>query len=81
MFADRRRSTDRRKQSLPMPAALDRRKQADGRRTNSKSFRGQPWWLSISYGEELISESAAPADQAGEENEAPIDGDQNKTNS
>lgn len=52
IFSDRRDSEDRRKQNLPMPAGLDRRK--DMRR--SKQFKAQPWWLNTDYAVELISE-------------------------
>ena len=55
IFNDRRTGIDRRGQSLPMPAGLDRR----GRRGNcrrSRHFLAQPWWLRIDYAEELISE-------------------------
>ncbi|MBL4827932.1 MAG: hypothetical protein JKY66_09520 [Spongiibacteraceae bacterium] len=52
MFSDRRRHTDRRTQSLSMPAGMDRR--VGSRR--SKHFESQPWWLRIDYASELVSE-------------------------
>ena len=55
MFGDRRDKQDRRKQDLSMPAGLDRR--AGSRRDSG--FQGSPWWLSVSYAEELISEKAS----------------------
>lgn len=52
IFGDRRAGRDRRRQNLPMPAGLDRRK--GGRR--NRAFSAQPWWLRISYAEELVRE-------------------------
>jgi hypothetical protein len=80
MFADRRQGTDRRKQSLPMPAALDRRKQVDGRRASSRNFQGQPWWLSISYGEEYISESDKALIDQSSDNADTKTNDENQVN-
>jgi hypothetical protein len=54
MFSDRRRSTDRRKQNLPVPAGLDRR-QGSRREHN---FKAKPWWLQVDYSEELTSNKA-----------------------
>ena len=52
MFSDRRSGTDRRDQSLPIPAGLDRR--GGGRR--ARNFQSLPWWLSINYAVELVTE-------------------------
>lgn len=52
IFNDRREGSDRRRQQLPFPARLDRRK--GGRR--SSAFKAEPWWLRIDYAEELVSE-------------------------
>ncbi len=52
IFSDRRVGADRRDQSLPMPAGLDRR---DGCR-RSRHFQAQPWWLRIDYAVELVTE-------------------------
>ena len=57
MFNDRRISTDRRDQSLPMPAGLDRR----GGCRRSRQFQAQPWWLRIDYAVELVTEVKSPA--------------------
>jgi hypothetical protein len=56
VFSDRRNESDRRRQDLPMPAGLDRR--ALSRR--SRHFQAQPWWLSINYAVELVSEKVEP---------------------
>lgn len=55
MFSDRRGGLDRRKQSLPMPTGLDRRRYNCRR---NRHFQSQPWWLRIKYAEELVSERA-----------------------
>ena len=55
MFGDRRSSSDRRQQNLPMPAGLDRRKEL--RRANG--FDNKPWWLNVDYSEELVSVKAS----------------------
>ncbi len=52
IFSDRRTGTDRRDQTLPMPAGLDRR----GQCRRSRHFQAQPWWLRIHYAEELVTE-------------------------
>lgn len=53
MFSDRRNGTDRRQQNLPMPAGLDRRCKNSRR---SRKFQSKPWWLTIDYSVELVSE-------------------------
>lgn len=55
MFGDRRNERDRRQQSLPIPNGIERR--AGSRR--EKGFKGKPWWLSVSYAEELFSNQAS----------------------
>ena len=57
IFGDRRSGRDRRRQNLPMPAGLDRRKNNSRR---NRSFSAQPWWLKIDYAEELIGEKTSP---------------------
>ena len=52
IFSDRRDS-DRRKQSLSMPAGMNRR--SNGRRT--RSFDPEPWWLRTDYAVELVIEN------------------------
>ncbi|MEE8057620.1 MAG: hypothetical protein V3T17_07280 [Pseudomonadales bacterium] len=56
MFGDRRDGVDRRRQELPMPAALNRRSSIRRNRT----FQAQPWWLQIDYAVELVSEKIFP---------------------
>jgi len=56
MFKDRRHTTERRSQSLPIPQPLDRR-MTGGRRL--RNFESKPWWLSIDYCEELAGKSAS----------------------
>ena len=52
IFNDRRDKSNRRQQNLPMPSGLDRRAQC----RRSRRFHANPWWLSINYAEELVSE-------------------------
>jgi hypothetical protein len=52
IFSDRREGIDRRGQDLLMPATLDRR----GTCRRNRNFQSQPWWLSINYAAELVSE-------------------------
>jgi hypothetical protein len=52
IFSDRREGIDRRGQDLSMPATLDLR----GTCRRNRNFQAQPWWLSINYAAELVSE-------------------------
>ncbi|WP_101758857.1 hypothetical protein [Oceanicoccus sp. KOV_DT_Chl] len=60
IFSDRRGKNNRRNQNISIPSGLDRREERCGCRRN-RSFNAIPWWLSVDYAEELISEKLLPA--------------------
>lgn len=74
IFADRRASKERRQQALSMPEELDRRQ---GLRRD-KGFESKPWWLQVSYANELVSAKDL-AQAVGEIRQQPSKlGDRNK---
>lgn len=53
MFSDRRAGADRRKQSLSMPAGMNRRKSC----RRDRNFHSKPWWLKIDYSVEITEDT------------------------